>query len=113
MAGNVQPKRRKRADGELSRERILDAATEIAAERGYEGTSIALVSAKCGLPASSIYWHFKDKDDLIAAVIERSFAGWLKAWQVPDEGAARTAWWVWRCRSRRPCWTRPTSFGSA
>jgi AcrR family transcriptional regulator len=89
MAGKDQPKRRKRADGELSRERILDAATEIAAERGYEATSIALVSAKCGLPASSIYWHFKNKDDLIAAVIERSFAGWLKAWQVPDEGTPR------------------------
>jgi AcrR family transcriptional regulator len=87
MAAKDQPKRRKRADGELSRERILDAATEIAAERGYEGTSIALVSAKCGLSASSIYWHFKNKDDLIAAVIERSFADWLKAWQVPDEGA--------------------------
>jgi AcrR family transcriptional regulator len=84
-----QPKpRRKRADGELSRERILDAATEIAAERGYEGTSIALVSKKCGLFASSIYWHFKDKDDLIAAVIERSFASWLTAWQLPDEGDA-------------------------
>jgi AcrR family transcriptional regulator len=78
--------RRKRADGELSRERILEAATEIAAERGYEGTSIGAVSAKCGLPASSIYWHFKDKDDLIAAVIERSFAGWLSAWQLPTEG---------------------------
>src|ERR1700761_3089599 len=89
MAGKDQPKRRKRADGELSRERILDAATEIAAERGYEGTSIALVSKTCGLPASSIYWHFKDKDDLIAAVIERSFADWLKAWQVPGEGTAR------------------------
>jgi AcrR family transcriptional regulator len=86
MAAKDQPKRRKRADGELSRERILDAATEIAAERGYEGTSIALVSAKCGLPASSIYWHFKNKDDLIAAVIERSFADWVTAWQVPDEG---------------------------
>jgi AcrR family transcriptional regulator len=86
MAGTGQLKRRKRADGELSRERILDAATEISAERGYEGTSIALVSAKCGLPASSIYWHFKDKDDLIAAVIERSFAGWLTAWQLPGEG---------------------------
>jgi AcrR family transcriptional regulator len=89
MAGTGQPKRRKRPDGELSRERILDAATEIAAERGYEGASIALVSAKCGLPASSIYWHFKNKDDLIAAVIERSFADWLKAWQVPGEGAPR------------------------
>jgi AcrR family transcriptional regulator len=86
LAKKVQP-RRKRADGELSRERILDAANEIAAERGYEGASIALVSAKCGLPASSIYWHFKNKDDLIAAVIERSFGDWLKAWQVPVEGS--------------------------
>jgi AcrR family transcriptional regulator len=89
MAEERQSARRKRADGELSYERILDAATEIAAERGYEGASIALVSAKCGLPASSIYWHFKNKDDLIAAVIERSFADWVMAWQVPDEGSQR------------------------
>ena len=89
MPEKEQPKpRRKRADGELSRERILEAATEIAAERGYEGTSIGLVSKKCGLPASSIYWHFKDKDDLIAAVIERSFGSWLSAWQIPESGAA-------------------------
>lgn len=81
--------RQRRADGELSRNRILDAATEIAAERGYEGTSIGAVSAKCGLPASSIYWHFKDKDDLIAAVIERSFANWLQVWQLPDGVVAR------------------------
>jgi AcrR family transcriptional regulator len=85
MANEEAPKRRRsRADGELSRVRILDAATEIAAERGYEGTSIGLVSAKCGLPASSIYWHFKDKDDLIAAVIERSFGSWLSAWRIPE-----------------------------
>jgi AcrR family transcriptional regulator len=88
MAGKKPAARRKRADGELSRGRILDAATEIAAERGYEGTSIGAVSTKCGLPASSIYWHFKDKDDLIAAVIERSFISWLTAWQFPDEGDA-------------------------
>ncbi|MUL68120.1 TetR family transcriptional regulator [Mycobacterium sp. CBMA 234] len=81
--------RRKRADGEQSRERILDAANQIASERGYEGTSIGLVSKKCGLPASSIYWHFKDKDDLLAAVIERSFATWLKAWELPADGEPR------------------------
>src|SRR6476659_5202730 len=84
-----QKPRRKRADGELSRQRILDAATEIAAERGYEGTSIALVSKKCGLPASSIYWHFKDKDDLIAAVIERSFQNWLAIWELPEDVVER------------------------
>ena len=79
-------RRRRRPDGELSRARIIDAAAEIAAERGYEGTSVAAVSAKCGLPASSIYWHFKDKDDLIAAVIERSFGSWVSAWRLPAEG---------------------------
>ncbi|MFF4397509.1 TetR family transcriptional regulator [Streptomyces sp. NPDC001480] len=82
-----QTARRKRANGVESRQRILDATVEIAGERGYEGTSIAAVSAKCGLPASSIYWHFKDKDDLIAAVIERSFETWLTAVELPGEGS--------------------------
>jgi AcrR family transcriptional regulator len=89
VATSDKPQRRRRLDGEASRTRILDAATEIASERGYEGASIALVSAKCGLPASSIYWHFRDKDDLIAAVIERSFAHWLSAWQMPADGTGR------------------------
>ncbi|MFI1032885.1 TetR/AcrR family transcriptional regulator [Streptomyces sp. NPDC020951] len=79
--------RKKRANGVESRQRILDATVEIAGERGYEGTSIAAVSAKCGLPASSIYWHFKDKDDLIAAVIERSFETWLVAVELPGEAS--------------------------
>ncbi|MFD5793094.1 TetR/AcrR family transcriptional regulator [Streptomyces diastatochromogenes] len=81
------PERKQRANGVESRRRILDAAVEISGERGYEGTSIAAVSAKCGLPASSIYWHFKDKDDLIAAVIERSFETWLAAVELPGDEA--------------------------
>jgi len=84
--------RRKRVNGEESRTRILDAATEVASERGYDGTSIALVSERSGLPASSIYWHFEDKDHLIAAVIERSFNRWLEgmgAWVPKTRGASR------------------------
>jgi AcrR family transcriptional regulator len=79
--------RRRRADGEESRRRILDAAAAIAGERGYDGTSIATVSARSGLPASSIYWHFQDKDALIAAVIERSFDRWLAAMSLPGPEA--------------------------
>ncbi|HJP76470.1 MAG TPA: TetR/AcrR family transcriptional regulator [Pseudonocardiaceae bacterium] len=84
--------RRRRANGEQSRRRILDAAAEVAGERGYDGTSIALVSGKCGLPASSIYWHFKDKDDLIAAVIEDSFQRWLAALELPERVNATPEW---------------------
>lgn len=67
---------RRHQQGEESRQRILDAVIAIAAERGYEGTTVALVSERSGLPVSSIYWHFDNKDALIAAVIRRSYDAW-------------------------------------
>ena len=79
MAGKQSESVKKRSHGIAARNKILDAAGEIASERGYEGTSISLVSKRSGFPASSIYWHFKNKDDLISAVIERSFNAWLQA----------------------------------
>ncbi|MHB8381998.1 MAG: TetR/AcrR family transcriptional regulator [Candidatus Binataceae bacterium] len=87
-----RPGKYQRANGQASRERILNATAEIASERGYDGASIAQVSKRSGLPASSIYWHFKDKDRLIAAVIERSFNRWLDgigAWVLPRRGVTR------------------------
>ncbi len=63
----------KAASGEDSREAILRAAAEIVTEHGYSGTTIARITAASGLPASSLYWYFEDKDDLLAAVVETSF----------------------------------------
>lgn len=70
---------KKRADGAASTEKILEAAAQIAGERGYHGTTIKAVSQRSGLPASSIYWHFANKDELIAAVIDRSYHEWAAA----------------------------------
>lgn len=78
---NTTPKttttRRTRAKGRQSRQKIIEAAATVAGERGYAGTSIARVSRESGLPASSIYWHFADKDELLATVVERGFEMWL------------------------------------
>ncbi|MEV5013459.1 TetR/AcrR family transcriptional regulator [Streptomyces sp. NPDC053780] len=63
---------------EESRRRILEATLELAAERGYEGTTIALVSKRSGLPSGSVYWHFDNKDSLFAALIEQSFEEWAR-----------------------------------
>jgi AcrR family transcriptional regulator len=76
-------------DGRL---RLLRAAGEVAAESGYEGASISRICATAGLPASSLYWHFTDKDDLLAAVVEHSYDEWYAAqpaWAVPEPG---TSW---------------------
>ncbi len=66
------PRRAERTTSD-SAARILDAALEIAARRGYDGTSISQISAAVDLPASSLYWHFGNKDELLGAALVR---GW-------------------------------------
>lgn len=42
-------------------------------EKGFEGATIAELARRSGLPASSVYWHFSSKDDILAAAIEYSY----------------------------------------
>jgi AcrR family transcriptional regulator len=67
--------------GLRSRRRLLDAASVLMAEGSYAGTSISAICARSDLPPTSIYWHFKSKEGLLAAVMEdganRWFAGFL------------------------------------
>ena len=82
---------RRHRQGDESRGAILDATLQIAAERGYDGTTVALVTQATGLPASSIYWHFKNKDELLAATLEHSYQQWRAAaptWAPAAEPAA-------------------------
>ena len=41
------------------------------ADRGYAGASISAICRESGLPASSVYWHFENKEGLLHAVMER------------------------------------------
>lgn len=59
-----------------SRERILDAAFEVIRDEGYSGATMAKVAKKAELPVGSVYWHFENKDLLLAALIETSYARW-------------------------------------
>ena len=57
---------------ERSRQRynlILDAATEVFAERGFESSSIAEVASRAGVSEGLIYKYFRDKRDLLAQVL--------------------------------------------
>ncbi len=73
--------------GVESRRKIIDAATALMAERGYAGTSIAAVSRKSGLLSGSIYWHFENKEALLAAVVEEGAHAWHDALPRSDSSA--------------------------
>ncbi|MFV0259597.1 MAG: TetR/AcrR family transcriptional regulator [Acidimicrobiales bacterium] len=89
----MRPKTDRRSrQGEASRRRIIEATLELAQERGYTATSIAKVSERSGLPASSVYWHFESKDALFAAVIDDSFDRWRRSmpgWEPLGDGQDR------------------------
>ena len=71
MIDTEQRPTKKQQQGEQSRELILDATERLMATRGYAATSISDIRKACGLPPSSIYWHFGSKDGVLAAVMER------------------------------------------
>jgi AcrR family transcriptional regulator len=68
--------------GNRSRTRILDAAEQLMATRGYAGTSISAICKDTGLPPTSIYHHFGNKQQLLAAVMERGAERWFAS--LPD-----------------------------
>jgi AcrR family transcriptional regulator len=81
--------------GAESRRRIVEAATELMAERGFAGTSIAAVSKRSGLPPGSIYWHFESKEAVLAAVMEEGARRWFDTFphvaSMPADAAGGTA----------------------
>ena len=73
--------------GSSSREKLIAAALEVAAESGYEGASISRICAAAGMRASSVYWHFANKDDLFSAAVDDSYLAWHRtqsSWQPPS-----------------------------
>jgi AcrR family transcriptional regulator len=51
-----------------ARERILDAAEELFAHHGYDGTPTAKVAAAAGVPKGLVFYHFARKIDLLTAL---------------------------------------------
>lgn len=54
-----------------TRDRILDTALRVFAKTGYYGTSLRDIAAECNLTHPALLYHFGNKADLLAAVLER------------------------------------------
>jgi len=50
-------------------DQILEAAARLFAERGYGATSIDDIGTAAGVSGPAIYWHFKGKQALLAAML--------------------------------------------
>jgi AcrR family transcriptional regulator len=63
---------RQRLPAEVRSAQILDAALQAFSEHGYAATRIDDIAAVAGLSKGGIYTHFKSKDEIFEALLERS-----------------------------------------
>ncbi len=65
-------------------QRIVAAANRLFYERGYNQTSFSEIAAAADIPRGNFYYHFKSKDEILAAVIASRVAAisaMLENWQ--------------------------------
>ncbi len=62
-----------RSDARRRRQLILDVATEVFAAHGY-GAPLDSIAARAGVGQGTLYRNFADRDDLLAALIDRDLS---------------------------------------
>jgi len=78
-----------------TREKIVTSADRLFYERGFEVTSFADVAEVVGISRGNFYYHFKTKDEILDAVIERRIKdrhdmleGWVANARTPKQSVA-------------------------
>jgi len=78
------------------REEIVAAARVLFTADGYDATPMSRLAKEAGVAANTVYWYFKDKDDVLLAVLNSVMADvWPQYREVSAQPiAARLAWVV-------------------
>jgi AcrR family transcriptional regulator len=81
------PAKRERS-GEATSRRILEAAEEEFAAKGFDGARLATIARAADVPQALIHHYFADKDGLYRAVLERALKSIAEmGWRILDEMA--------------------------
>ena len=89
------------ADGEerrllLDRDRVVRVALELLDEVGLDGLSMRRLADKLGVKAASVYWHVRDKEELLDLVFDRV----IGEVEVPNPDPLRWQEQVWEVARR-------------
>lgn len=66
--------RRTKEDAEQTRKEILITALDVFCEKGYSRTTFDEIAKRINLTKGAVYWHFRNKPDIIAALIRDGFS---------------------------------------
>lgn len=67
-----------------SRAKILAAGLELFSQWGYNNCSLVSIAKECGISKSTLYHHFKSKDDLLMTILEDAYNDWKSKYGVTE-----------------------------
>ena len=56
---------------QLDRNNWIETAIDVLARDGVAGLRVEVLAKRCGVTKGSFYWHFRDRQDLLTAILER------------------------------------------
>ncbi|MEJ2453330.1 MAG: TetR/AcrR family transcriptional regulator [Candidatus Thiodiazotropha sp.] len=74
-----------------TREQIIEAADQLFYQQGFDHTSFAHIAEAVNISRGNFYYHFKTKDEILDAVINRRLANtraMLEQWEIDGATAA-------------------------
>jgi AcrR family transcriptional regulator len=72
-----------------TRQRLLDATTELLAEGGYAAATVAALTSRAGVASGTLYRHFASKEELFVEVFRSLSGRELDAMRSAADGADR------------------------
>ena len=61
--------RKCKEDAEKTRQAVLESALDVFSEKGYAKATFDEIAARAGFTKGAVYWYFRNKADLVAALI--------------------------------------------
>lgn len=61
-----------KSDGRATAQRLLEAATSVCVERGFDGTTLPLIAERARVSPSAVYNHFHSREELLYAAAVRA-----------------------------------------
>jgi AcrR family transcriptional regulator len=74
-----------------NRQRIIETALSLFNAEGTGAVSTNHIAEAAGISPGNLYYHFRNKEDIIRALFERLFAAWDNAFQLPANRAPSLA----------------------
>ncbi|MDO5059506.1 MAG: TetR family transcriptional regulator, partial [Neisseria sp.] len=65
--------RKTKAEAQKTRELLLQTALDTFLEHGVSKTTLQTIAKNAGVTRGALYWHFKNKEDLLGTLLQQCF----------------------------------------